>query len=191
MSDSPTADGAEENAKQNKAQAGDQEELKAEIEQTREELGETVEALAAKANVPARVRGKATQFRDQATDTLGTLTQTVREKAPQLREQATGTFGTLTQTVREKAPQLREQATGTIGTLTQTVREKAPQVREQVAGPVAKVGQAVPEPARRTVARTGRQATRAASERPEVLYAAAAVCVAAGVWLWRRGRKRR
>lgn len=187
MSDSPTAGGAEENARKNKAEPGDREELKAEIEQTREELGETVEALAAKANVPARVRGKATQLREQATGTIGTLTHAVREKAPQLREQATGTFGTLTQTVREKAPQLREQATGTIGSLTQTVREKAP----QVAGPVAKVGQAVPEPARRTVARTGRQATRAAGERPEALYAAAAVCVAAGVWLWRRGRKRR
>jgi Protein of unknown function (DUF3618) len=161
--DTPPKTGGAGQKKPGPDKAGDREDLKAGIEQTREELGDTVDALQAKADVPSRVR----------------------DRAAQLREQATGTLGTLTQTVRDKAPQVREQAAGTLGTLTQTVRDKAPQVREQVAGPVAKVGQAVPEP----VARTGRRATRFAGERPAALYAAAGVCAAIGMWLWRRGRK--
>jgi hypothetical protein len=58
----------------------EREELTAGIEQTRQELAETVEALAAKADVPTRVRGKATELGERVTGTLTTLSQTVRER---------------------------------------------------------------------------------------------------------------
>jgi ElaB/YqjD/DUF883 family membrane-anchored ribosome-binding protein len=109
----------------------DREQLVAGIEQTRHDLAETVEALAAKADVASRVRGKTAQVRGQIS----------------------GKFTNLTHTARDRAPGVRDQVT--------------------------KAGRAIPEPARRTV-----------TERPAVLYAAAGVCVAAGLWLWRIGGRR-
>lgn len=44
----------------------DQQELEKEIERTREQLGETVEALAAKADVKARAQQKLSQAKQQA-----------------------------------------------------------------------------------------------------------------------------
>jgi hypothetical protein len=64
----------------------EREELVEGIERTRQDLAETVEALAAKADVPTRVRGKATEVRERVTGTFATLTDTAREKAPQVRE---------------------------------------------------------------------------------------------------------
>ena len=113
----------------------DREQLIAGIEQTRHDLAETVEALAAKADVPSRVR--------------------------------------------DKTAQMREQLGGKFSNLTQTARDRAPGVRDQVTASVAKAGRVIPEPARRTV-----------TQRPAVLYAAAGVCVAAGLWLWRIGGRR-
>lgn len=55
-----------------------QQELEKEIEQTRERLGETVEALAAKADVKAQVQEK-----------LGQLTARLKGKANQAKQQAT------------------------------------------------------------------------------------------------------
>jgi hypothetical protein len=125
--------------------AGEKEKLVAGIEQTREDLAKTVQALAVKVDVPARVRGKTAQVRER----LG----------------------------------------GTLATLNHTAREKAPQIREQVTASLTKAGQSIPEPARRTAVRTTRQATDAAGERPAVLGAAAAVCAAAGLLVWRRRRR--
>lgn len=113
----------------------DREQLVAGIEQTRHDLAETVEALAAKADVPTRVR--------------------------------------------DKTAQVREQLGGKFTTLTHTARDRAPGVRDQVTASMTKAGRAIPEPARRTV-----------TERPAILYAAAGVCVAAGLWLWRVGGRR-
>ncbi|MDN3359570.1 DUF3618 domain-containing protein [Actinomadura sp. DC4] len=66
----------------------DREELAAGIEQTRQDLAETVEALAAKADVPTRVRGKATEVRERVGGSFTSLTNTAREKAPRVRERA-------------------------------------------------------------------------------------------------------
>jgi hypothetical protein len=54
-------------------------ELRADIERTRQQLGETAEALAAKADLKAQAKQKANQLKDQAT-----------ERAHQVREQAAG-----------------------------------------------------------------------------------------------------
>ena len=48
--------------------SGSPEELREDIERTRQELGETVEALAAKADVKGQARQKASQIKEQAAD---------------------------------------------------------------------------------------------------------------------------
>ena len=75
-----------------------QQELEKEIEQTRERLGETVEALAAKADVKtqaqeklgqltARLKGKATEAKGKATEATRQLR--LQDKANQAKQQAT------------------------------------------------------------------------------------------------------
>lgn len=71
----------------------EREEIVAGIERTRTDLAETVEELAARADVPSRVRGRATEVREQVTGTLTTLTATAREKAPHVREQVGASIG--------------------------------------------------------------------------------------------------
>ncbi|MGI5215361.1 DUF3618 domain-containing protein [Plantactinospora sp. CA-290183] len=57
---------------------GNPEALRAEIRQTRAELGETVQALAAKADVKARIKGSAAQTRERVLQRAGQTTTTVR-----------------------------------------------------------------------------------------------------------------
>ena len=124
---------------------GEQDKIVAGIEQSRRDLAQSVQALAAKVDVPTRVR--------------------------------------------DKAGQARGQIGGTLDSLNRSARDKAPKVREKVSASVTKAGQTIPEPARTTAVRTTRQATAAAEKRPAVLYAAAGVFTAAGLWLLRRKRR--
>jgi hypothetical protein len=62
--------------------SGDAEALRAEIAQTRAALGDTVQALAAKADVKARVR-------ESAAETRARVRQRAAQTTAQLREQAT------------------------------------------------------------------------------------------------------
>ncbi len=72
----------------------DPDELRTQVEQTREELGRTVEALAAKADVKAQaqqkaakvkglVHGKAASANEQLTETAHTLGRKIHDKTPQ------------------------------------------------------------------------------------------------------------
>ncbi|WP_093797391.1 DUF3618 domain-containing protein [Streptomyces sp. Wb2n-11] len=72
----------------------DPDELRAQVEQTREELGRTIEALAAKADVKAQaqqkaakvkglVQGKAAHANEQLTETTHTLGRKIHDKTPQ------------------------------------------------------------------------------------------------------------
>lgn len=58
--------------------SGNPEALRAEIRQTRAELGETVQALAAKADVKARIRGSAAQTRARMRQRAERTTTSVR-----------------------------------------------------------------------------------------------------------------
>ena len=75
----------------------DQQELEKEIEQTRERLGETVEALAAKVDVKAR-----------AQQTLGQLTTQLKAKAIEAKDKVTGAGKQLQ--LQDKANQAKQQA---------------------------------------------------------------------------------
>ena len=77
----PSNDGPEtvSQADAGPAAPDDPQELEREIERTREQLGETVELLAAKADVKGRAQAKATE-----------LSERIKSKAGQVRQQATG-----------------------------------------------------------------------------------------------------
>jgi hypothetical protein len=107
----PTGQSVAAGAARAEGVADERRELKAGIEQTRQDLGETVEALAAKADVPSRVRDKATRMREQATGTLATLTHTVRERAPQVREQAAVPIAKASKAIPEPARRTAVRAT--------------------------------------------------------------------------------
>lgn len=78
---------------------GDPDALREEIRRTRAELGETVEALAAKADVKARLKDSA----DQAKERL-------REQAAQARERMRGQAAQTGDRMREQAGSLRSSA---------------------------------------------------------------------------------
>ncbi|WBB81446.1 DUF3618 domain-containing protein [Micromonospora sp. WMMD882] len=62
---------------------GDAEALREEIRRTRMELGETMEALAAKADVKARLRDSAEQARERVREQAGQARERVREQTAQ------------------------------------------------------------------------------------------------------------
>ncbi|MGW7101727.1 DUF3618 domain-containing protein [Streptomyces sp. NPDC054838] len=57
------------------------EELREQIEHTRDELGQTVEALAAKADVPARAKEKTAAAKEQAAEKAALVSGQIRSKA--------------------------------------------------------------------------------------------------------------
>jgi ElaB/YqjD/DUF883 family membrane-anchored ribosome-binding protein len=64
------------------------EEIRADIEQTREQLGETVEALAEKSDVKAQARSRIDSAKEKVAGNLGTARQTVAGKADQFGARA-------------------------------------------------------------------------------------------------------
>jgi hypothetical protein len=66
--------------------------LREEIEETRAELGDTVEALAHKLDVKAQAKEAVTDAKDKAATTLSSVQSSATAKAEQLRETATNTY---------------------------------------------------------------------------------------------------
>ncbi|MFF7295517.1 DUF3618 domain-containing protein [Streptomyces sp. NPDC008265] len=56
-------------------------ELRDQVERTRDELGKTVEALAAKADIKAQAKEKTAAVRDQAAETAAQVSEQIRERA--------------------------------------------------------------------------------------------------------------
>jgi Protein of unknown function (DUF3618) len=75
-------------------QTGDAEQLREEIERTRELLGETVEQLAAKVDVKGRARAKATELAGQVTRQAKSTVAQGRVRAAQARKQGAETART-------------------------------------------------------------------------------------------------
>ncbi|MGN9793074.1 DUF3618 domain-containing protein [Streptomyces sp. OZ13] len=73
-------------------------ELRTQIQHTRDELGETVEALAAKADVKSRAKETAAGMKDQ-----------VGLKATRAKEQVAATAAAVGDTIREKTPHPRHE----------------------------------------------------------------------------------
>ena len=71
------------------------EEIQAEIEQTRQELGETVDALSARLDVKTRAREKVAASRQQATDQWQHARERARDTVAQGKDAATDEHGSL------------------------------------------------------------------------------------------------
>lgn len=88
--------------------------LRAEIEQTRAELGETAAALAAKMDVPGRIKQATTEKTGQIADTVaeksGKLADTVAEKSGQIADTVAERSGQIAATVADKGGRLAESA---------------------------------------------------------------------------------
>jgi cobalamin biosynthesis Mg chelatase CobN len=66
--------------------------LREEIEQTRAQLGDTVEALANKLDVKAQAKGAVADAKDKAATTLSSAQSSAVNRAEQLRDTATSTY---------------------------------------------------------------------------------------------------
>lgn len=144
----------------------DPEELRHEIERTREQLGETMQALAAKTDVKARAQDKAAQ-----------LAGRLKSMTAQARQQAAVQAGQLQRQLAGKTAGPRQKAASVSG-------PAKDQVRQQAAAAAAKISKITPEPLHRGAA----QAAGTARQLRAPL--AAAIGAALGAWLviawWRR-----
>jgi hypothetical protein len=140
------------------APPADPQQLAEEIERTREQLGETVEQLAAKADVKARAQDKASQ-----------LTGRLKGKAGQARQQAAATAGQVQRQLAGKTTGPRQK----VLSVSEPVQD---QVREQAATAAARISKVTPEPVRRAAAK----AAVTARQRRVTLAAA----IGAGVLAW-------
>jgi ElaB/YqjD/DUF883 family membrane-anchored ribosome-binding protein len=142
-------------------------ELQQQIEQTREQLGETVEQLVAKADIKARAQDKVSE-----------LTSRAKGKASQARAQAANGAGNA-----------RDQLASKTADVSQKVKSAGTAVTEQLSGRAAVAAgpawKATPEPARQAVAKTAGNVR----QRPVPLAVAAAVLIV-GYLVVRRWRKR-
>jgi hypothetical protein len=98
------------------------EELRAEIAQTRTELGETAAALAAKADVPARVKQSAADKGHQVAAKASVLREQVAAKAGELGDQAAEKAGALSGQAAVKAGELREKVADEVQTTQQQLQ---------------------------------------------------------------------
>ena len=101
-------------------------EIQQEIERTRERLGDTVDELAAKADVKARTRAKAAEVKAKAQDKAAEVKAKAQDKAAEVKAKAQG-----------KATEVKGKATQVSGQLRQheTVQRRWP-LAAAVAGAV-------------------------------------------------------
>jgi hypothetical protein len=141
----------------------DEAELRQEIERTREQLGETVDQLAAKADVQGRARAKAAKLAGRAKSTTA-----------QARTQAAAQFGSMRGQLAGRSAVARQKVAAAGGTAKTQLQARAAPLRE-----------ATPEPLRRAMAKGASTA-----QQRRVPLAMAAVTLIAGYLVFRWWRKR-
>jgi hypothetical protein len=82
--------------------ASDPESLREDIETTRQQLADTVEALSYKVDVKARVRDKTRELREQATDRAHRIREQAVSAAPHSREEALDQARQVARAARER-----------------------------------------------------------------------------------------
>ncbi len=144
----------------------DAQQLQQEIERTRDQLGETVEQLAAKADVKARARDKAAEFSGR-----------VKSKAGQARKEAAARSESARSQLAGKTAAARQKATSAGGA-------GKDQLQNRTAAVAMPVWEATPEHLRRGVAKGASTARQR-----RVPLAAAAVALILGYLAIRRWRR--
>jgi hypothetical protein len=123
--------------------------VRQDIRQTRQELGETVHALAQKADVKSRAGEAAATAKGRA----GHMAETAKGKAAEMTETAKEKAAELTGTAKGKAAEMTGAAKGKAAEVTGTAKGKATEVAGTVKGKAAvmadKVHDATPEQARK------------------------------------------
>jgi chromosome segregation ATPase len=149
----------------------DPEKLRADIEQTREQLGDTVEALVAKADVKA-----------QAKDKVGQLTDKLKDSTAQAKEQATVKAAQARDQLVAKTNDAKQAATANGA----TVKGATDQLQAGAAAVGSKVRDVTPEP----VQRAAKHAAARTSPRQAVVAAASAgVALISFILIRKRRRK--
>jgi hypothetical protein len=143
--------------------AADPEELREQVEQTRHELGETVQEPAARTDVMARAQHKAATLKEQAGARTAELTEQARTKAA---EAAHLVQDKLPEPVKDKCSAAAHHVKTTAGQAAHLMQDKAP------------------EPVRHTAER----GARAARDNRTTLLVAGGVAVTAWLLLRRRSR---
>jgi hypothetical protein len=169
-----------------------------EINRTREELGNTVEALAAKVDVKARAQQKATDVSGQLKSKVRDVTHGLSGKADQLKGEASGRAAGARQAVTENG----KAALGTGEPVTKSIASRASQAGATAQAAATKAGTtaqaaatkagatawaATPEPVQQ---RAKRAAATVNQHRVPFAAAAAAGALLLTGWLVVRGRRR-
>ncbi len=124
----------------------DPSEIRREIEETRARLGDTVEALAYKTDVPARVKDNAAEKLETVRGTVGDVAGTVKDAAGAAKDAA----GTAKDAAAGAAATLKDTVAGAAGTVKNAVGGASEAVKGAAGGvaqAVSNVGARLPEPA--------------------------------------------
>jgi len=103
-----------------------EEQLKEEIVELRGELGETVEALVHKADLPARAKERGAELTERAVDRGVELHQQAVERGSELSQQAMDRWKEVKAQAFERGSELREQALGVTERAREAVNQTSP-----------------------------------------------------------------
>ncbi|MFC8042915.1 DUF3618 domain-containing protein [Nocardia sp. NPDC057353] len=154
----------------------------ADRDRAREELGQAVEELTHKLDVPARASEKAQEVKDNAVAAANGAKDRVTDSAQQAKERAAETAAVAKERATDSAAVAKERVAETTAVAKEKATETAAVAKERTAAATAKVADATPEP----VARGGRQASDFLRANPVPV----AIGVVSGVVLWQVLRKR-
>ncbi|MFC3965410.1 DUF3618 domain-containing protein [Nocardia jiangsuensis] len=165
----------------------------ADRDRAREELGQAVEELTHKLDVPARASEKAQEVKENAAaaaagakDKVADSAQQAKERAVETaavaKERATDSATAARERTAETAAVAKEKAAATAAVARERTQDVATKAKESTAAATAKVAEATPEP----VARGGRQAVDFVRANPVPV----AIGIVSGVVLWQALRKR-
>ncbi|MGF1341101.1 DUF3618 domain-containing protein [Streptomyces flavovirens] len=152
-------------------------ELRAQVEETRDELGRTVEALAGKADIKNRAQEKTAEVKDRAQEKTAEVKDRAQEKTAEVKDRAQEKTAEIRNRAQEKGTEVRNRA-----------QEAAGQARIRLSTTAHTLGGKVqdhtPEPVRENAGR----AVEAARNRPGVLLAVGTAALVVLLVARRRGR---
>jgi Protein of unknown function (DUF3618) len=120
----------------------EEEQLQREIEELRSDLGDTVEALVHKADLPARARERGAELTEQAIDRGTELSGRAVERGMELSEQAVERGADMTAQVVQLWDEVRTQALARGNELLEQVLNRGDNWREQLTGATERVRRA-------------------------------------------------
>ncbi|MBX4176091.1 DUF3618 domain-containing protein, partial [Streptomyces geysiriensis] len=123
MTDATSGDGTRSGSTAQPVGAKGPDELRQQIEQTRSQLGDTVEELAGKADVKGRAKARAADLRDKA----GAMTVQLRSSAAQAGHTVQGRASRAGHAVQDRAGQAGHAVQDKAGRAGQTVERRVPE----------------------------------------------------------------